>query len=385
MQKNKRSLSPIITSILLILIVLISIFIVWNVVNSVISKGSSEIQINSYTNRFSVPPSSIKYRIGEQEARKIIISVKRESGEDEIKGMKIILEDKNGNSYSHEELTNIGQFEKKDIEVSYGNNLQGNVNKISIVPIFDNNGENYYGGIQDSVDSSEIYPHVTKSTGFGKDYSATNLINPPTWVVGTSGDQLGFSKKGEITENRIIEDNGPFGYTVPLWEAVNDALSDADGGWDGLPFDINPNNMYRYTVWIKKTGSNDGYTYLGASGNEITMLDGTIETNPYFFVGSLPNLDKWYLIIGYIHPHNDPSTTHLGGIYDPETGSKVLSLNGNWNGRTDFKFKSTATIQYHRSYLFYDSNINDRQYFYGPRVDLVDGTEPSIDELLGKA
>ena len=48
-----------------------------------------------------------------------------------------------------------------------------------------------------------------------------------------------------------------------------------------------------------------------------------------------------------------------------------------------FKFQTTATQLRHRSYLYYDTNTSDRQYFYAPRMEVVNGNEPSIAELLG--
>ena len=35
-----------------------------------------------------------------------------------------------------------------------------------------------------------------------------------------------------------------------------------------------------------------------------------------------------------------------------------------------------------RAYLYYDVNLEDRQYFWAPRIDKVDGSEPSILDLL---
>lgn len=44
---------------------------------------------------------------------------------------------------------------------------------------------------------------------------------------------------------------------------------------------------------------------------------------------------------------------------------------------------SVATTQYHRTSLE-DGGAGTQQQMYAPRVDLVDGTEPEINALLGK-
>jgi hypothetical protein len=131
--------------------------------------------------------------------------------------------------------------------------------------------------------------------------------------------------------------------------------------------------MYRYVVWIKKMNSNNGTTYFGC--DNVADLQGNSYFNPYFWYGDLPQLNRWYLLVGFIHGSGDNSTENYGGIYDGISGEKVLGI-------TDFKFKTNSTTSIHRSYLFYDPNINDQQYFYAPRVDVVDGNEPTIKVLL---
>ena len=97
-----------------------------------------------------------------------------------------------------------------------------------------------------------------------------------------------------------------------------------------------------------------------------------MNSNPYFWYGDLPALNKWFLLVGYIHAASDPSTTNYGGIYDGETGAKVSTI-------TDFKFSLTATAANHRTYLYYDPNTSDRQYFFGPQAYQVESNQPVND------
>jgi hypothetical protein len=166
----------------------------------------------------------------------------------------------------------------------------------------------------------------------------------------------------------------PFGNQSILWKSTPDGTAQPNGGWDTSPFTIDPGKLYRYSVWIKKTGSNDGHTYVGCQGNTVSDLNGNVNSNPYFFVGDLPELNKWFLLVGYIHASNDPSTTNYGGIYDGVTGAKVAGL-------SDFKFVSTATTGVHRTYLYYDYNTGDRQYFFGPEVYKMADNTPSAEVL----
>ena len=201
---------------------------------------------------------------------------------------------------------------------------------------------------------------------------AQNLLNLSYWNIGT-GTTGPFIQNGENSENIREWGEGPNGKRVVLWKAIPDGASNADGGYNSEPISITHTNMYRFSIWIKKTNSHSGATYLGCSN--VTDLNGAPNDNPYFWYGALPELNKWYLLVGYIHGSGDPSTVNYGGIYDGVTGAKVV-------GTTDFRFTNTSSTTTSRSYLYYDPNVNDRQYFYAPRVDLVNGNEPSISSLL---
>lgn len=105
-----------------------------------------------------------------------------------------------------------------------------------------------------------------------------------------------FNRIGQDTENSIVNGITPFGDTDLLWQCGNDATSDADGGWNTRQFPVDKTKSYRYTVWVKRTASQDGTTYHGTYS--VNNLDGTANTNPYFWAGDLPQLDTWYLLVG---------------------------------------------------------------------------------------
>lgn len=203
----------------------------------------------------------------------------------------------------------------------------------------------------------------------------TNLLNTSTWTVGC-GSVSGFSQNGATLENCRELGENHVGDEVVLWKAIPDSANNADGGWNSSYYNINHSKSHRFSVWIKKTNSNNGRTYFGCRKyNNILRLNGSVNNNPYFWSGDLPKLNRWYLLVGYVHKSSYTSTINLGRIYDGVTGKEVASI-------TDFKFKSTATNISHRSYLYYDTNTSDRQYFWNPRIDPITGNEPTISELL---
>lgn len=208
-----------------------------------------------------------------------------------------------------------------------------------------------------------------------------NFIPSYSWTIG-EGSVGKFGQNGATSENSREFGIGPYGDRVILWKGGNDADSNADGGWNTNTFPIDHTKKYRVSVWIKKTNSNSGTTYFGIY-TPVLRLSGSSQSNPYFFCGDLPSLDKWYLVVGYIFGSGENPTATEGGIWDGETGTKVRSWSypgGQCNG--DYKFSTSSVNQRHRSYLYYDTTVEDRQYFWDPRFEEVNGGEPSIEGLL---
>lgn len=206
--------------------------------------------------------------------------------------------------------------------------------------------------------------------------NSQNLLEKHRWTIG-KGNSSGFYKNGKDNENIREYGKNHIGQKVILWKAVPDASSNADGGWNSSYKAINHKKTYRFSVWLKKTNSNSGHSYFGCTYGTKTILklSGSVNRNPYFWHGDLPKLNRWYLLIGFVHGSGYTSKKNYGAIYDGVTGKKVKTI-------TDFKFKAGAKAVRHRAYLYYDTNTLDRQYFYEPRIDLVNGKEPNINTLL---
>ncbi|KAB8155759.1 T9SS type A sorting domain-containing protein [Kordia sp. TARA_039_SRF] len=206
-----------------------------------------------------------------------------------------------------------------------------------------------------------------------------NLLSTTTWTVGT-GNVTGFSIYGTTEKNYRELSLNHIGHEVIVWKSIPDNTSIQDGGFFSSYVTIDHTKTYRFSVWIKKTNSNEGSSYFGcnsyANGQFQTLrLNDSSISSPYFFVGDLPELNKWYLLVGYVHDSNHSSNISLGRIYDGETGEEVQTL-------TDFKFTSSATNIRSRSFLAHDSNSDDRQYYFNPTIEEVNGSESTINFLL---
>lgn len=226
----------------------------------------------------------------------------------------------------------------------------------------------------------------TNSIGLDNRSTSTrsrSLINMSTWVVG-SAPPTNYTNNGD--GNSLILDSTPYGDLGVLWDVSNqDAASDADGGFESSKVSIDPSKMYRYSVWIRRKRIGNGSTYLGTRSYDyfnnlqsIVSRSGTSSSNPYFISGySWPlTAGSWYLLTGHVWPYTSGigSAMSTSGIYT-STGTKILSS-------TDWVWSSLSNKSVHRAYLFYSTDTSTNQQFYNPRIDIIDGSEPTIDDLL---
>lgn len=216
---------------------------------------------------------------------------------------------------------------------------------------------------------------IASKTGGGK--QATIYANwEQDWTPG-SGSTGFYNRNGQASENNRVYGTGPNGDNVLLWECTNDVERNADGGWNTDYFSIDNTKTYIYTVWMKRTGSTtNGRTYHGTQ--RVMNLSGTPIGNPYFMATFPPQADTWYLLVGKIHPKDYMGgDTGVSGFYD-QNGNKVI-------GGSEFKWDPAYTTTRMRSYLYYSTDINTRQYFWNPVVREVNGNEPSIGDLISES
>ena len=230
-------------------------------------------------------------------------------------------------------------------------------------------------------------------------FNISNLLSPYPWTVGT-GSETFYAQNGSTSENERVVDTNPFGDTDIVWQSPsNDATSDADGGWNTSLFNVDPSKTYRFSVWVrKKTTVGNGRFYLGIRGfnssstniGVIRRSNGTTSTNHYFATPRFDNsdmnpttsVDEWILVVGHVFPEGSGTGSDHpdSGIYETD-GSKKIS----YSGAKDVVWNTGTTQAQHRSYQFYSTTTNEIQQWWAPRVDVCDGTEPSIKQLLAGA
>lgn len=204
--------------------------------------------------------------------------------------------------------------------------------------------------------------------------------------ITSTGTWPSYWRNGEVGINTRVLDTNPFGVTDYVWDVSNqDATSDDDGGWSTSEFAIDPTKTYRFSTWMRRKTIGNGSSYLGPHSNWgavagqyiLNRSNGAENQNPYFYSGGWwGNANDWYLVVGHVWTAGSGTgSVHVdSGIYNT-SGTKVASV-------TDYMWAPTNTTSFHRSYLYYSTDVATNQQWYQPRVDILDGTQPTIAELL---
>lgn len=212
-----------------------------------------------------------------------------------------------------------------------------------------------------------------------------NLIDSSTWQPGTLVPEGFFKIRAVSGEDELVVGTNPFGANATLWKGTKPGTDGGpDGGFRTATVAIDATKTYRIAVWIKKENSLGGTlrcrVYSDNASNESTVLslEGVVQTNALIeYLDTDMVLDKWYLLVGFIHKSDYTGNGVTGGLYDGETKQMIRKV------YRDFKFTPEAT-SLDISVFAYNVPVGDPStiFFYGPRIEEVNGSEASIANVL---
>ena len=84
-----------------------------------------------------------------------------------------------------------------------------------------------------------------------------NLHSYSVWQPGT-GSSGSFIVNGSASESSRKYGADPWGRKTVIWESFPDSVSGRDGGWNYEQIPIDNTKMYRYSVWVRRNGTNNG-------------------------------------------------------------------------------------------------------------------------------
>jgi len=222
-----------------------------------------------------------------------------------------------------------------------------------------------------------------------------NIVSTDSWANGNTGNEPGFVAysyldRGTNTRETVT---GPFGESVVAWKF----LTTTDGSRLGFNqsvsvgtnlFEIDTTKKYRMSMWIRRTVASasterlyfspvasNGTSAINmenyATGADLTYVFGI--TNFTTLTSQLPE-NEWRLLVVVIWPSGETGTSTITGIY--KSNGDLVSAYG------DVRWKSTATYANIRLFSNYDGLTGNTVHSTYPRFELMDGTEPTLFELI---
>ena len=119
---DKKAQAGIIVTVLIILLVLATITVFWNIFDSAVRDSAEDANIDPL--KLNAEIKSFEVFAGETSSQ---VSVKREAGVGEIDGIKLVFEDSNGDTYFYDNLTHIPK-ELEELDYAVSNNSLNIVN-----------------------------------------------------------------------------------------------------------------------------------------------------------------------------------------------------------------------------------------------------------------
>lgn len=259
-----------------------------------------------------------------------------------------------------------------------------------------NNPEGWYERIEEIIEQGDLWcSQGIKAADTGElkgewqmpyklEEMNNNLLSNYQWTPGV-GECGIYLPLGGSAENIRTYDKDPKGNQSIVWTAIsqdaNGVMEFIDGGFTAS-VKIDHTKTYRFSVWAKASDKNC-YINMSADITNTADKNGTSNPNPVFFNSTLPEVDKWYLIVGYVLGSGIPHNPTNSGVYDSENGDRIM-INGKEQSLPIFKNKDGAEKQSIRVFMSGGETIGVNAKFFDPRIEIIDGEEQSIDSMLGK-
>ena len=294
---NKKSLSTIVVTLIIILISLVAVGMVWVVVSNLLKGGAEQ----TTTGMGSLFINLELQKVQAEANGDLSIIVKRNVGAGDLSGIYFLISDGTNQKGIQKDasLTELGSqtFTILSSEIS---DLVG-VKEVSIAPVIKSgSGKGTVGNVLDTYDNSEEYDIIFLN----------NLISDPLFKSHSYWTSTWVADSVELKEAGVN--------FIP--SAKIDTTSNIQVYSDYVP--VNPNKKYRFTLWIKQSNTDStlylGYDAYNSAKTEINSYNsgGTAGQNYYFWYGDVTPSNGWKKITGYIMPctpttWTNPSDTTL--------------------------------------------------------------------------
>ena len=143
--QNKKALIGLIAMVLIILVSVILAGIIYNYSNSFVERQKEDSKdFSFYYDAGLFLASELSTSLGSPPVEIISLGVKRKDNEGDVAGVRFLISDKNGKSYTYDDLdhppNDISNIEYYDIElINLGIDSYNDISKISLMLLYGNN------------------------------------------------------------------------------------------------------------------------------------------------------------------------------------------------------------------------------------------------------
>ena len=181
---QKKGLSQIVTTILLILLILIAIGAIWFVVNNFILKTSTKLNTNGLTLDLKIQGVKINYTTGVA-----AVKVFRNNGDGNLTGVKFIVSDSNNGFVFNEPAPNFYQLGQRTFYLNLSSKLglnMSDIQKIEIAPLYITgaSGTTLIGRITDTI-TGISNDTVIKNIQYIQNTCKTDADCKSSWIPGS--------------------------------------------------------------------------------------------------------------------------------------------------------------------------------------------------------
>ncbi len=233
--QNKRGLSAIVATLIIILLVLVAVGIVWVVVNNIIKKGAEDIELGRFILDLSIKSAYI-------DDTNVKVNVRRSTGEGDLIGVKFIFLNSTDSISVDREISLVQTQEKL---FSFGSSEVGDVSvfqEVSVAPIYESSsGKETVGEITDTATiAGSASPEEPGLPGTG--YCGDDIIQSPNGEdpeIEEICDGTSLGDEGCISQGF---DGGTLACDVDCLSfdtssCTSEAPSSCNGTWDGVAED----------------------------------------------------------------------------------------------------------------------------------------------------
>jgi hypothetical protein len=129
-RNDKRGLSTIVATLLIILLTLVAVGIIWVVIRNVLQGGSEQISLGKFTLNLEIKDVTLNITNSS-----INVKIKRNAGAGEIVGLDFIVEDGDTTEVAKTNLS-LTELEERTVKLNLDSVNVSRIQKVSVAPVF---------------------------------------------------------------------------------------------------------------------------------------------------------------------------------------------------------------------------------------------------------